>query len=106
MTRRKRMKVFQIENISMIEVASPKIILTGNKAILIPRSGNPILGPSNIPHINLVGVEYKYCPCCKHWKTLNTFNKQKLSPDGLKDKCRECDNLQRRERYAKTKAVT
>jgi len=81
-------------------------IVFKNKVILIPEGSTIIPTKGRIPHIRCIGVIRKYCPKCKHWNYINNFIKNKHAADGYKDTCRDCDNKRRRERYAKTKAVT
>lgn len=37
-------------------------------------------------------VKKKVCSCCNIEKTIDDFNKRKLSPDGLSYRCRDCAN--------------
>jgi hypothetical protein len=106
MGRRKRMKIIYIDNISLIEHADNKMLLSGRRAVLIPRFAKPIPGPSYISHIQIQGVEYKYCPHCKTWKNMASYCKNKGTADGYKDKCKSCDNKIRRIKYAQSKGVS
>ena len=83
-----------------------KLITYKNKAIIVPSEAKIISYNNHLPHIKINTVEYKYCPKCKRWLSLFAFIKNKFTPDRLKNICCECDNKQRRERYAKTRAVT
>jgi hypothetical protein len=103
--RRLIMKIANIDN-PTLSVVGTKALIIGRKIILIPFGSVVIHSGTRIPYIKIRTVLYKYCPKCKSWKTLSSFCGNKSAVDGLKDKCRNCDNKARRERYAKTKAVT
>jgi len=106
------MNVLEIDNIKFLTLirSNPdnkiKIVTCKRKAVVIPPNAKIIRTGNYLPHIKVYGTEYKYCPKCGEWITLGGFIKNKFTPDKLKDKCADCDNRRRRERYAKTKAVT
>ena len=97
------MKLYEIDNPSRGTLKLSLCIKKGRRIILIPLGSQIIKTGSRIPHIKISNIEYKYCAACKNWKSLNCFVKQKNNPDGLKEKCKDCDNKQRRKRYAKSK---
>jgi len=102
--RRLFMRVLHIDN--GVADQSRHALKKGNKIILLPFDyGKIIETKGRLPHIVERGAECKYCPKCKEWRHLRCFIKNKFAPDGLKDKCRTCYNKERREKYAKTKAV-
>jgi hypothetical protein len=41
------------------------------------------------------GVRQKYCRKCKRWKYENEFYKNRLTRDGLNDRCKECSYVRR-----------
>jgi hypothetical protein len=113
--RRLLMKLLNVDNPELLvkdysdKIKECRAVLKGRKIILVPPHSKLIVTGCYIPQVQYTSrkdVVQKYCPSCKTWKHIQNFNKQKKSPDGLKDQCRECDNLKRRIRYAKTRAVT
>ena len=47
---------------------------------------------------NLAVLHTKQCNCCKDFKLLTCFSKNKAAKDGLQSKCKECDNAYQRSR--------
>ena len=108
------MKIYQIDN--------PKLLINnysknnnfqasvkGRKIVILPNDIKLIDKGCLLPQIKYErenSLLKKYCPTCKEWLYTSNFNKQKTSPDGLKDQCRDCDNLKRRVRYARKKTIT
>jgi hypothetical protein len=54
--------------------------------------GGPRLNSRKTAHKIESDVEYKSCSVCKEWKTLDLYGKQKDAWDGLKPRCKLCDN--------------
>lgn len=109
------MKLLNVDNPELLardynaKIKQYSAVTKGKKIILVPPHSKLIETGCYVPQIQQLSggnIVQKYCPSCKTWKHIYHFNKQKKSPDGLKDQCRECDNLKRRARYAKTRAVT
>jgi len=100
------MKIFEIDNWKNDEI-NKKVFIKGKKVIMLPVIYDEIiLTKGYLPHIKVGNYLMKYCHKCKTWRLLNKFIKNKHAADGYKDTCRDCDNKRRRERYAKTRAVT
>lgn len=47
---------------------------------------------------NLAVLHTKQCSCCKDFKLLTCFSKNKAAKDGLQHKCKDCDNSYQRSR--------